>query len=113
LSSFIASSQAKLSPDSDGFGGVCGRVRLNAASSKEAMPAATYVWLTPLMKSSPVFGVLKAVLSQVFSQTIQVASVCWAITESTRDQSVRMKTNGRLAAIQPIVPQSRTLPKSC
>ena len=47
-----------------------------------------------------------AVLSQ-FMKPLSCAN------EGTRAQSMGMKTNGQLAAIQPIVPHTRTGPKSC
>src|SRR4051794_25815546 len=104
LSSLIASSQANVSPLRDGLGGVCGSDRLNAASKRDATPAAMYVKLTPLTNAAPLLGVPSASPSQVVNPTSPI--------EGTRAQSVRMNTNGRLAAIQPMVPHSRTLPKS-
>ena len=55
LSSRSASSQANLfAPLATGFGGVCGSVRLKAASTSEATPATMNVYLVPSCSAGPV-----------------------------------------------------------
>src|SRR5215210_1457440 len=100
--SFIALSQARESSPVAGFGGVCGSVRLNAASANDARAAArkTYRWASNA--ASPCFEVPRAVPSQSINPPVGFCA--------TAAQSTRMKMNGQEAAIHPIVPHTRTGP---
>ena len=92
-------------PLSAGFGGVCGSVRLKAASSSEATPATMKVHLVPACSAGPV----RPEPSTVPSQSTKPCRICAAFTLS---QSTRMNVNGQAARIQPIVPPMRTMPNS-
>src|SRR5437868_2271194 len=104
FNSLNASNGAKASPAA-GTGGVCGRVRLNAARASEAIPATVKVLASANAIASPVLSVPSAVPSQ------EMKPPAWSI-DGTLAQSIGMKMNGQLAAIQPIVPQTRMAPKS-
>src|SRR4051812_7639873 len=99
----MALSQARESaPDRAGLGGVCGSTRLNAARASEAIPATRKMYRWAVSASAPVLDVPRASPNQVTNPTSPRAG--------TFDQSTRMKMNGQLAAIHPIVPQTRTGP---
>src|SRR5688572_19275419 len=103
-SSFIASRGANFSPVL-GTGGVWGRVNEKSARRIDAIPET----IKPLVKAAsidaPVFTVESALPSQATNPPA-------SLMEGTAAQSIGMKTKGQAAAIQPIVPQTRTIPKS-
>ena len=104
-SSFIASSQANFRCAGLGRrGGVCGSVRLNAASRSEATPATMKVHVVPAWRAGPV----KPDASTVPTQS----TMPWGFAACTLSQSTRMKVNGQAARIHPIVPPMRTIPNS-
>ena len=107
MRSRIASSQASELAASwaAGFGGVCGKKRLKAASSSDAMPAVKNAQALPSFSAVPSRLVPRAFPSQ--SMKPPASDI-----EGILAQSARMKMNGQLAAIQPIVPHRRTFPKS-
>src|SRR4051794_8637211 len=86
-------------------GGVCGRNRQKAARASDATPETMKVLVRADSIADPVLSVESALPSQA------TAPPACAIV-GTLAQSIGMKMNGQLAAIQPIVPQSRTNPKS-
>src|SRR5262249_15023514 len=90
-------------PDFDG--GVWGSARQNAASTSDAIPDTVNVLDKAASISGPVLSVPRAVPNQEMSPSV------WA-NDGTLAQSIGMKMNGQLAAIQPIVPQTRMNPKS-
>src|SRR5207245_10673084 len=97
----MASSHAKLSaPSWAGRGGVCGKVKLKAARSKEATPDTINVYVLAWLAAAPDLLWLRAVPSQSVKPTSPKAG--------TRVQSTMMKMKGQAAAIQPIVPHRRT-----
>src|SRR5438477_8314242 len=105
-SNFIASSHASRSlGDRAGRGGVGGNARLKTARAREAIPAAINMLPAADVNASPVFGVPKTAPSHSVRDTLSRDGILL--------QSARMKTKGDAAAIQPIVPHNRTLPKSC
>src|SRR4029077_9282251 len=79
--------------------------RQKAARTNEATPATRNVLVKADCISVPVFGVASALPSQEMNPPASAMA-------GTFDQSMGMKMNGQLAAIQPIVPQTRTKPKS-
>src|SRR4051794_24134232 len=100
-----ASRGAKADPSLGGAGGVCGNVRQNAASASDAIPETMNVLVSAASIAGPVLSVDRAVPSQVTTPPA-------CPIDGTFCQSIGMNTNGQLAAIQPIVPQTRILPKS-
>src|SRR5438270_6282166 len=86
-------------------GGVWGRRRQKADSTSEAMPATKNVLVIAASIAGPVLSVESAVPSH------ETNPPAWSI-DGTFAQSIGIKMNGQLAAIQPIVPQSRTKPNS-
>src|SRR5579883_413965 len=104
LSSLNASQGANASPPA-GAGGVCGRVRLKAASTSDATPETRNVLVKASCIAPPVFGVARAVPSH------ETNPPACAI-DGTFAQSIGMKTNGQATAIQPIVPKTRMVPNS-
>src|SRR5690349_6113725 len=100
----IASNGAKAEP-SFLTGGVCGRSRQKAASASDAIPETRNVPVRAASIAGPVLSVESALPSQGTNPpACAIAGTC--------AQSIGMKMNGQLAAIQPIVPQSRTNPNS-
>src|SRR5438874_5596028 len=99
LSSLNASQGANASP-AFVAGGVCGRVRLNAARASDAIPATVKVLASAADIASPVLSVPSAVPTQ------GMIPPAWP-GEGTLAQSIGMNTNGQATAIQPIVPQTR------
>src|SRR3954454_11090568 len=100
----IASNGAKADP-SFLTGGVWGSSRQNPARTREATPETTKVLVRADSIAGPVLSVESAFPSHA------IAPPACAI-DDTLAQSIGMKMNGQLAAIQPMVPQSRTNPKS-
>src|SRR3954451_18360444 len=88
-------------------GGVLGRTRQKAASTSEATPETTKVLVSADSIAGPVFR--ESGESALPSQAMNPPA---AAIDGTFDQLIGMKMKGQLAAIQPIVPQSRTNPKS-
>ena len=84
-----------------GAGGVRGRVKQKAARANEAMPATRNVLVKAASMAGPVLGVPSALPSQEMKPAGLLPSL------GTLAQSIGMKMNGQLAAIQPIVPQTR------
>ena len=74
--------------------------RQKAARTSEATPETMKVLVSAASIAGPVLSVESAVPSQATNPP------AWAI-DGTFAQSIGMKMNGQLAAIQPIVPQSR------
>src|SRR5262249_52764311 len=83
-----------------GLGGVCGSAGLIAARARAAMPATRKIYRWAADASAPAFEVPSMSPIQVKSPPSPNAG--------TRAQSIRMKMNGQDAAIQPIVPHTRT-----
>src|SRR5881398_3714949 len=77
----------------------------SAARASDAIPETKNVLVRAASIAGPVLRVESAVPSQ------ETNPPAWAI-DGTFVQSIGMRTNGQLAAIQPIVPQTRILPKS-
>src|SRR5688500_5058317 len=75
----------------------------------EAMPDVRNAQALPWFSAWPERGVPNAVPSQPMKPSLASEA---EILASTAAESTRMKMNGQLAAIQPIVPHSRTGPKS-
>ena len=71
---------------------------------KEAMAENMKAFVRPRSMTGPVLGVPKTEPIQLTKPTSPMAGI-WV-------QSASRKTKGRLAAIQPMVPQTRTKPKS-
>ena len=88
-----------------GFGGVCGRARLIAARTNDASPATRKMYALQVHRERrPPTEVPSAVPIQLTNPTSPIAG--------TAAQFTRMKMNGQLAAIQPMVPHTRTGPNS-
>src|SRR5262245_61770589 len=105
LSSRAALSVASASsPEVAGFGGVCGSVGLIAASTNDASPATKKMYRCAADAATPSFDVPSASPSHLIGPTSPMLG--------TADQFTRMKMNGQLATIQPMVPQTRTGPNS-
>src|SRR5262249_41480199 len=104
FSSLNASQGAKASP-ATAAGGVWGKVRLKAANARDATPATRKVLVKASCIAVPVFGVASALPSQE-------ANPPACSIDGTFAQSIGMNTNGQATAIQPIVPQTRIVPKS-
>ena len=83
-----------------GFGGVWGKPRLNAANISDAIPATMKIDRFTSMAAPPSSDVPSALPIQVVKPTFPIAG--------TLAQSIRIKMNGHDAAIQPMVPQTRT-----
>src|SRR5436190_17939873 len=101
----MAFSQANRSWPVAGFGGVWGRVRLNAASASDAIPATRKMYRWAIDAAAPLSAVSlspSALPNHVENPTSDIAG--------TLVQSTRMKMNGQEATIHPIVPHTRTGP---
>ena len=104
--SWIASSGANARALVRATGGVCGRSRQKAASTSEAIPETRNVLGQRRLHRRA--GLQRR--ERLCPARRRTRPAC-AIA-GTFAQSIGMKMNGQLAAIQPIVPQSRIEPKS-
>src|SRR5262245_10775701 len=96
----VASGSAPLSV----LGWVCGSNGLSAARTNEASAATRKMYRLAADASAPSLDVPRAVPSQLTNPTSPMAG--------TFAQLTRMKMNGQLATIHPMVPQTRTGPHS-
>src|SRR5262245_16769119 len=103
-SSLAALRVASASSPVAGLGGVCGRNGLIAASTNDASAATRKMYRWAADASAPSLDVPRAVPSQLTNPTSPMAG--------TFAQFTRMKMNGQLATIHPMVPQTRTGPHS-
>src|SRR5437899_12635985 len=98
-SNLMASNGANFSP-SPFFGGVWGSKKQNPASTSDTTAATVNVLVSAASIAGPVFNVDNAVPSHFTKPPASLMLGTFA-------QSIGMKINGQLAAIHPIVPQTR------